>query len=287
MNVIIGTRILIDSVSRLKQSLGLPKIQPRPPCPPRVYQKLYKFLDSTLLTGTKRHTRVPVTKKAALTPKSSPSKPKTLAKATPTKHVTPRNRASRGLSAPIEVPEWIMPVIRQLCQGLDAPAAPHHIFAGVSSILTLPESTESKSTRNSIDAAKNILALIMVAFFTVYTRLTATETPVDIFMNQKKKGFTILNDFIEEEAVEEEMITDDDFDKLILAFRDSGWTQLDWFENITPGAGLGLDHRTEESGIAGSENYEATQQESILDLRDLDSNERDYLQAGLGTMVCY
>lgn len=276
----------IDATSRLKQSLGLPKIQPRPPCPPKVYEKLYKFLDSTLPAGTKRHRRALVVNKAELSPKSV-SNPKPIVKTTPTKQAIPRNRALRRLTAPAQVPEWIMPAIRLLCQKLGAPAAPHHIFAGVSSILTLPSSTESNNTETSMDATKKIPTLIMIVFLTVYARLTAMETPVDIFMDQKKRGSRILKDYMEQESVEEDEINDDDFDKLILLFGDRGWTQMDWFENITPGAGLGLDRIVEKSREAGSENEGATQQESILNFHDLDGNEKDYLQAGLGTMVCY
>ena len=138
-----------------------------------------------------------------------------------------------------------------------------------------------------MDLTPKIPALIMTVFFTVYARLSAIETPVDKFMDQKKRGFGILKDYMGQEAVGEYKIKDSDFDDLILAFRDKGWTQMDWFENITPGAGLGLDHVIEKSRESGLENEEATQQESILSSHDLDGNEKDYLQAGLGTMVCY
>ena len=276
----------IDAVSRLKQSLGLPKIQPRPPCPPRVYQKLYKFLDNTLLAGTKRHAKVSLSNKAETKPKASLSKPKTPTKEIPTKRAGPRNRASRQLPAPIEVPEWVMPVIRLLCQKLGAPAAPHHVFAGVSSILTHPAPMESITTGTLIDATKKIPALIMVVFFTVYARLTAMETPVEKFMDQKKKGFEILEEYMGQHALKGVNIEDEDFEELILAFRDRGWTEMDWFENITQGAGLGLDRIVEEYREAGSENGELTQQDNILDLYDLKDDEKDYLQAGLGTMVC-
>lgn len=179
-----------------------------------------------------------------------------------------------------------MPVIRLLCQKLGAPAAPHHIFAGVSSILTLPAPVEPITTGTLIDATKKIPALIMVGFFTVYARLTAMETPVEKFMDQKKKGFEILEEYLGQHALKEDNIKDEDFEELILAFKDRGWTQMDWFENITQGAGLGLDRIVEEYREAGSENGESTQQDNILDLYDQKDDEKDYLQAGLGTMVC-
>lgn len=111
------------------------------------------------------------------------------------------------------------------------------------------------------------------------------ETPVEKFMAQKKTGFGILKDYLGQEAVEEYNTGDEGFENMILEFRDRGWTEMDWFENITAGAGLGLDHIIEESRGEGLDNEEATPQESILNFHDLKGNEKDYLQAGLGTMM--
>lgn len=138
-----------------------------------------------------------------------------------------------------------------------------------------------------MDAAKKIPALIMVVFLAVYARLTATETPVDRFMDLKETGFGVLEEHTGQEGMAEARITEEDFEALILAFRDRGWAKMDWFKNITLGAGLGLDHIIAESGESGSENEEEVEQKSLLNFHDLEGNEKDYLQAGLGTMVCY
>ena len=42
--------LLTSKHDRLKTRLGLEKLQPRPPVPPRIYKKLYSFLDQTLAT---------------------------------------------------------------------------------------------------------------------------------------------------------------------------------------------------------------------------------------------
>lgn len=126
-----------DTVGRLKQSLGLPKIQPRPPCPPKIYQKLYRYLDTALPAGTKRRGRPAKSIDQHGIPTSSPAKTRMPAKATPQKSLTTTARTI-GKARSAEVPSWIMPTIRQLCSKLGGPAAPPHVLAGVSSVLTLP-----------------------------------------------------------------------------------------------------------------------------------------------------
>lgn len=270
---------------RLKQSLALPKIQPRPPCPPKVYQKLYRFLDTALLAGTRRSTRALTVNKEKPAPKSSPSKPKTPVKATPFKQATPRTRASRPVAAANEVPEWVMAAIRLVCQKLGAPSAPHHVFAGVSSILMLPPENGLKTDGKSADASKNISALIIVIFLVVYARLAAVKTPPEIFLKQKTTGFAVLREYLGEEAAGEAKSNDADFDGLIVEIKDKGWTEMDWFENVTPGTGVGptttVDEEIEEDSIT----KDATLDESVLVFQDHDETEKDFLQAGLGTMV--
>lgn len=271
--------------SRLKQSLELPKIQPRPPCAPKVYQKLYRFLDTTLLAGTRRSTRAPVAKRVESALKSSPPKPKTPSKAIAFEQANPRTRASRPVTTVIEVPEWVMPAIRLVCRKLGAPSAPHHIFAGVSSILALPQMHEPKANQRSRNPLKNLSALIMVIFLIVYARLAAVKTPPDIFLKQKTVGFEVLRDCLGEEAAEESTSNDTDFNELIIATKNKGWTEMDWFENITPGAGLGLVNAGDEEAEVDSNNRGVIQDESGLVFQDYDEQERNFLQAGLGTMV--
>lgn len=304
---------------RLKLSLRLPKIQPRPPCPPKIYQKLYQFLDATLLTGTRRSTGTRASSRLDSSLRSSPANPKSPTKSTQSSHPagikriaeiqertegatttteitskrrTPnkalpatkstRNQASRQSGAVIEPPQWAMPAIRRLCDKLNAPSAPHHVFAGVSSILALELSDETQIEAKLGSALKNIPVLIMVVFFAVYARLTAAETPVAVFMEQQATGFEILNSFAGSSAVENEKSQSENFETLLLAMRQRGWARMDWFENIKPGAGLELEipggYEGDEDGIAG-------EQDSTSNLRDRYGEEKDQLQAGLGTMV--
>lgn len=177
-----------------------------------------------------------------------------------------------------------MPAIRRLCDKLNAPSAPHHVFAGVSSILALVLPDESQRNAKLDSALNNIQVLIMVVFFAVYARLAAAETPVAVFMEQQETGFEILNSFAGGGAAENEKNQREDFETLLLAMSQRGWAQMDWFENIKRGAGLELES---PGGYEGDEDDDgiAAEQDSTSNLRDRYGEEKDQLQAGLGTMV--
>lgn len=176
-----------------------------------------------------------------------------------------------------------MPAVRLLCQKLGAPAAPHHIFAGVSSILTL-SSYESNNKEKSADSLKNIPALIMVVLLTVYIRLAAVEITADECSKLKKAGFAILQDYLGQEMAQQD-INDADFGNLILKTKESGWREMDWFENIIPGAGLSLGSAAEEANEEGSKNEEIMLEEDLLSFHNKTGSSKGFLQAGLGTMV--
>lgn len=146
---------------RLKVSLALPKIQPRPPCPPRTYQKLYRYLDGALSTASpRRSTRFhDDSRNKKDDAPSTPSRSAGLKPGTPTQQKNSEEKSLGKLKRPSVrraaavsaagnrnekqgkeedlVPQWVMPAIRVLCKKLGASAAPPHIYTGVSSILTL------------------------------------------------------------------------------------------------------------------------------------------------------
>ncbi|KAI9808101.1 MAG: hypothetical protein M1825_004558 [Sarcosagium campestre] len=76
---------------RLKQQLNLPKITPLPPCPPRIYNKLYKYLDGVLPAGTKPTTKPTPTPTPKPTPRRSSTKTDSRAKATASRSIPNNN----------------------------------------------------------------------------------------------------------------------------------------------------------------------------------------------------
>ena len=63
-----------------------------------------------------------------------------------------------------------------MCKELGAPAAPHHIFAGVSSIFA--------SDNRPVDL--NLVALIITMYLLVLTRLTGVETTAEEYLQRRE-----------------------------------------------------------------------------------------------------
>ena len=147
-------------MDRLTRALKLPPLLGRPPCPPRVYKKLYTYLDKSLSAssvGIKRSASgsVPGTPSRAGSTQTTPSKTgntssrvastprglqNTPSKSTPLKRSvsvadklgSPSKSArkmvpaqSKGLSSSTIIPDapaWVMTAIRTVCKTLSTPA---------------------------------------------------------------------------------------------------------------------------------------------------------------------
>ncbi|KAL2044299.1 hypothetical protein N7G274_003004 [Stereocaulon virgatum] len=273
---------------RLKQTLALPKIQPRPPCPPKVYQKLYQYLDSALPPRERRSSRIARSNGKESTPTFSPVKPRTPSRSAHIRPDTPGRKTPQRLAVgPSETPQWVMPVIRQLCQKMGAPAAPHHVFAGVSSILSTQKMTFSSKTKAQSSAIKTP-ALIVAVYVWVTARLAWSEKPAIEYQQQRNSAVNIFESLAQ---LPHEMRSFDheDVDTCMRQIKEHQWTEMDWFENIPVGTGLGLSDSREvqaesEDGLA------ETEEEQLLPVQQRivsknGATDPDYLQAGLGTMM--
>ena len=274
-------RVLTEQ-HRLRRTLNLPKIQPRPPCPPKVYQKLYKFLDAALRTDIRRSERSLRTNEPTPIPTSSPAKSKTPTKRTLLKPTTPRKKTTQRSQTISDIPNWIMPTIRQLCKKFDTPRAPPHVFAGVSSILTLPSTRELDS---STPSRVKIPALIIAVFFLATTRLSGVETDADEYTQQRAKALELLKDGAMEHDREE--IEETDVNECLRMVGQEGWADMDWFANIPLGSGAVAAEEADNDEDT-SEDEEGIQDTAVTfdkGIRDLKNSSQSYLQAGLGTMV--
>ena len=160
---------------------------------------------------------------------------------------------------------------------MGALAAPHHVFAGVSSI----------QASGKQQSAIKIQALIVAVFILVTTRLAGTETAPDEYRNRRNRALQIVRDTGGNAEADGE-INSADIDDCMREVKAQKWTHMDWFENITPGAGLGLDKQVEDDVEDGRDNSGADDGGLLRVTRSIsgrDSLDRDYLQAGLGTMV--
>ncbi|KAL8997961.1 MAG: hypothetical protein Q9169_002883 [Polycauliona sp. 2 TL-2023] len=272
---------------RLKQSIGLPKIHHRPPCPPKVYEKLYRQFDSALITGARRSSRA--------VKSLQPDKP------TSTSSATNRNSAKTPASAPYSVgrkrkreliileqePTWAMKAIRGLCKQVNAPAATPHIFAGVSSILTIPAPNQESMTEKDLETLRSwdIESLIVAVYLLVRTRLSGVHTSSSTFLEWRDTALRVLNQ-LQNGGETSAAISPASVIDWMQEIKRGRWTELDWFANVGEGAGLGLD----DAGISDvndTDNSESDMDESVHGGRHeaWDRPEKPYLQPGLNTMM--
>ncbi|KAF2145690.1 uncharacterized protein K452DRAFT_315880 [Aplosporella prunicola CBS 121167] len=285
---------------RLKQRLNLPQIVLRPPVPPRIYRKVYNYFDTALAVrapqtpskrgrGAESATATPVKR----TPAATSSKATPRHKALPAKRNEDANRE--------DAPEWVMPMIRQVCKGLEAPAAPPHVYAGVCSVLklqngTTPSRTRTRRTSGSTASAEavtesQIPALIVALLVCTMIRLSGNTTTGDENEQRKSKAVSILqeNDICKDQA-------EDDLEELIehfLGVATKGWLELEWFQNIVQGSGLDNSIHTngseEEVGESNVESSRPSRPATTTPKRRRAASQTlkskpVLMQSGLGTM---
>ena len=161
---------------------------------------------------------------------------------------------------------------------MGALTAPHHIFAGVSSILASEKQQSAVKTQ----------ALIVAVFILVTTRLSGTETAPDEYRSRRNLGLQIVRDASGKEEADVE-VSSADIDNCMREVKAQKWTHMDWFENIIPGAGVGLEKRADDD-VEDVCDADDTDEGDLLpatrsSIGGRDSLERNHLQAGLGTMV--
>lgn len=252
--------------NRLKTSLNLPKIEPRPPCPPRIYSKLYAYFDRELTSGGgRRRGRV------VSTAQSTPSRPLPERQAPGLEkglegfrggNRAPRHRIRYGGGDRREdrLPKWVPPAIRVLCAGLDAGKATPHVLAGVDSVLFLQcpgdEDLEGDRTMREGQSAQEeglrgkMPALIAAVLSFAIVRLTGEETDAKEYNQRVKMVIGVLRSMREDMAMvakigeEEEawkgweVITKKDVDAWLKEIASKGWLRMDWWENMVGGSGV-------------------------------------------------
>lgn len=178
-----------------------------------------------------------------------------------------------------------MPMIRRLCNALEAPAAPPHVYAGVSSILTLPAPLQAVPVRLDEPKKDKIPAMMVAVYLFVTTRLSGVEITPGEYSQVRGTALEMLNS-IDAGQADIEVVDGGDVDEWLREIRDRGWTSLDWFENVGEGTGLGLDGIRVANGASeddlGSEQEKMPMKQSLI---SLDRSKKNTLQAGLGTMV--
>ena len=228
---------------RLKKRLNLPTIASRPPCPPRIYKKLYNYLSSALpapTTTREPQTPLKATNSAPASARKSPKNPLSGRK-------TPRS--TRREEQGEDPPEWVMHTIRSLVKEFDYPSAAPHIYSGVESIYPLlarmsaaaPE-TPSKRPRRAATAPQasstgvtnaRILSLIVVTFLYVLTRMKDQDVTPEQYNEWRETAVhTVLALPAGETTAYEELSLE--AERMMPMAQEEGWLHMEWFSNVTP-----------------------------------------------------
>ncbi|KAL7926571.1 origin recognition complex, subunit 6 [Trichoderma austrokoningii] len=246
--------------NRLKLTLDLPTIEPRPPIPPRVYKRLYTHLDNILPnpSASGRRTRNASSRQrdAGASPASSqsrplpsrpePSKDSSLAlfrkkSDLDTKTALKSDRKAHKSVRESDMYPWIQPVIRHLCVEPGSKRLAPSMLAGMESIL-LPGGRKTKDAW----ALEHATALCAAVIFFVAMRIrdvdqdqavepenyVPTRTEIVGRLSRARQDVTVKG--IELDALWEGWtdIDDDDFDAAVSRVRENGWLEADWYDGI-------------------------------------------------------
>ncbi|OAL50443.1 hypothetical protein IQ07DRAFT_611376 [Pyrenochaeta sp. DS3sAY3a] len=234
---------------RSKKRLNLPAITSRPPCPPRIYKKLYNYLNSALPeSSNSREPQTPRKNKEAA-PSSTRNTPKT-----PLSGRT--GRSTRKADGVHDIPEWVMPAIRTLVRSFNYPSAAPHIYTGVESILPLlirmsaatadtptkrsqrPTTTPSASSTTLTEC--RILSLIAMIFLYVFTRMKDEDVSPDEYNELREKAVNTLLEVATEGTTTYDDLSSETEQMMPLA-QEEGWLQMEWFMNIMPLGGDAME----------------------------------------------
>ncbi|EMF11858.1 uncharacterized protein SEPMUDRAFT_67198 [Sphaerulina musiva SO2202] len=133
------------AAERLKKRLDLDLDRPKPPCPPRVYKKLYTYLDAVLSTPSTTPRTDRKRDALASTPKSSKSHGAI---------VTPGNRTRQAPVGADGVPDFVMSLVRAMCKATRTPKATPHVVVGAGAVVKELASRVVKRGLDSEPAAK-------------------------------------------------------------------------------------------------------------------------------------
>ncbi|PPJ52969.1 hypothetical protein CBER1_11475 [Cercospora berteroae] len=140
------------AAERLKKRLDLELDKPKPPCPPKVYKKLFAYLDGVLGTTVQPPTRTPRGERrrdvgAGGTPQrsgrsgetgSAGSKLKTpsVSGMKRAREVVEKGQQEQNGEGEVEgVPAFVMPLVRQVCKATRTPKAVPHVVVGAKAVV--------------------------------------------------------------------------------------------------------------------------------------------------------
>ncbi|KAK7453787.1 hypothetical protein CaCOL14_000969 [Colletotrichum acutatum] len=267
---------------RLKITLDLPPIEPRPPIPPRIYKRLYSHLDNIL--------------------------PNTALNRTPGKNGTPRNRQRHGVDSPVRTPHrptptkdrslsqfrtggnpaangsvpntptkstgkvaypsdksglhfWIQPTIRLMCREPNQKHLAPTMLAGMEYVV-VPGGLRTRDAW----VRENLAALCGAVYFFVVQQVRKLATGEDVdrenYVPARKQVLELLAKAREEVDMrgldEDEAwegwapVKSKEFDAAVKEVSERGWLDADWYRSL--GDVIEAGHVIADSHGRGGEN---------------------------------
>ncbi|KAI4924820.1 hypothetical protein J4E85_007937 [Alternaria conjuncta] len=268
-------------LQRLKKRLNLPTIASRPPCPPRIYKKLYNYLSSALPDSTTPREPTTPSKPKVSAPASARNTPKTPLSARKTPRTARRLDNNDG-----EAPEWVMPTIRSLAKTFEYTSLIPHVYTGVESIYPLlsrmsaaetpskrPKRTTTATSSSGEVSDTRVLSLIVVVFLLVYSRMKDIDVSIQQYNEWLAKAVKAVLVLPAAKDVEDGELQAKIEETMKMA-KEEGWLQMQWFDSVKPqGDGEEMEGVEMGDGAAASKT-------KGMGLR---SGGSDYI--GLGTMM--
>ncbi|KAI4687801.1 uncharacterized protein J4E88_003392 [Alternaria novae-zelandiae] len=269
---------------RLKKRLNLPTIASRPPCPPRIYKKLYNYLSSALPDSTTPREPTTPSKPKASAPASARNTPKTPLSARKTPRTARRLDDNNG-----EAPEWVMPTIRSLAKTFEYTSLIPHVYTGVESIYPLlsrmsaaaaetpskrPKRTAATTSSSGEVSDTRVLSLIVVVFLLVYSRMKDIDVSIQQYNDWLAKAVKAVLVLPATKDVEDDELQAKIEETMKMA-KEEGWLQMQWFDSVKP-QGDG----EEMEGVEMCDDAAAAAKAKGIGLK---SGGSDYI--GLGTMM--
>ncbi|RGP67993.1 origin recognition complex subunit 6 [Fusarium longipes] len=247
---------------RLKITLDLPPIEPRPPIPPRIYNRLYTHLDNILPSSASTPSRIAAGKRTPssrlrdagnspadgsrpLPSRATPTKEQSLAQfRTPSKGAggTPtRSTGKKQTFRGVNLHGWIQPVTRWVCEETDHKKLAPTILAGLETIVT-------PGGRRTEDewVLQNVTALFAAIYFFVTMRVKALASGEGIdregYVPLRKEILALLTRARQEVIVKDlpgedawegwTSIKSKDFDDAVTKVNERSWLTGDWYQGI-------------------------------------------------------
>ncbi|RKF82533.1 putative origin recognition complex subunit 6 [Golovinomyces cichoracearum] len=286
---------------RLRSQLNLPPIEPRPPIPPRAYDKLYAYLQTQLepKTPSKKCSRsranTPLSRtrltpsKSTLTHSVQRERPTVGAQSWKLKD--PKKNSTKNSSDEKEskVPRYVAPIIRMLCKQMQTPKAIPHVIAGVESILCLsrPEKMVNEPINNS---NFTLPALIAAVWFFVVGKMRGREEQWRENTKRKREVREFLENAREIKTLQEKTSGDEEswkdwksitqkdineWGKEIIAGK---WKEMDWWRNIVEGTGVENTPAQDDSAVSSDQDEEMQDGEEHTNFKHMEVAKRyDYL----------